>query len=384
MSSQSANSLVVEKVTGKKDLKTFIRIPWSIYRDDPNWVPPLLMDRKEAFSSKHPFFLHATWQAWIAWRDGKPVGRISAQIDQLHQERYKDRTGYFGLIEAPDDHAVFMALFGAAEKWLVENGMRRVVGPFNLGINQELGILVEGFDTPPRVMSSHSPRYYGPAIEACGYRPAQDMLAYEADIQTYTVPESMHVLVSRSAEKVKVRPLVRKNMAEDLEVMRDIFNDAWQNNWNFVPFTREEFNTIGKELLMVVPANFIQIAEIDGEAAAFIVLLPDINEVIADLNGRLLPFGWAKLLWRLKVRFPKASRIPLMGVRQKYQNTIYGPAMAYDLIAAGFAAGRARGLDRVEMSWILESNKPVRNIIEKFGSKITKRYRMYEKTLAGG
>jgi hypothetical protein len=163
--------------------------------------------------------------------------------------------------------------------------------------------------------------------------------------------------------------------------MRDIFNDAWENNWNFVPFTQEEFYTIGKELLMVIPETFIQVAEMDGEAAAFLVLLPDINEVIADLNGRLLPFGWAKILWRLKVRFPKASRIPLMGVRKKYQNTIYGPAMAYQLIDAAFKVGRAKGLESCEMSWILESNKGVRNIIEKFGSKITKRYRMYQKSL---
>lgn len=378
-----SNNIEIREVAGKKDLKTFIRIPWGIYQNDPNWVPPLLLDRKEAFSGKHPYFRHAIWCAWVAWRDGKPVGRISAQIDDLHQQRYQDKTGFFGLIEAPDDHAVFAALFETAEKWLREKGMRQVVGPFNLGINQELGILVEGFDTRPRVMSSHSPRYYGPAIEACGYQAAQDMLAYEADIQSYTVPEALHVLVSRSAEKVKVRPLERKTLAADLEVMRDIFNDAWQNNWNFVPFTQEEFSAIGKELLMVIPTNFIQIAEIDGEPAAFIVLLPDINEVIADLNGRLFPFGWARLLWRLKVGFPKASRIPLMGVRQKYQNTIYGPAMAYDLIAAGFKVGRAKGLERVEMSWILESNKGVRNIIERFGSKITKRYRMYQKTLAG-
>jgi hypothetical protein len=382
MKSSSGNAIEIREVVGKKDLKTFIRIPWNIYRDDPNWIAPLLLDRKEAFASKHPYFKHAIWQAWVAWRDGKPVGRISAQIDELHQQRYNNKTGFFGLIEAPDDHAVFAALFATAENWLREKGMQQVIGPFNLGINQEVGILVEGFDTPPRVMSTHSARYYGAAIEACGYQPAQDLLAYEADISTYTVPESMLVLVNRTAEQVKIRPLERKNMAADFEVMRDIFNDAWQNNWNFVPFTREEFRTIGKELLMVIPANFIQIAEIDGEAAAFIVLLPDINEVIADLDGRLLPFGWAKILWRLKVRFPKASRLPLMGVRQKYQNTIYGPAMAYLLIEAGFKVGRAKGLDRVEMSWILESNKGVRNIIEKFGGKITKRYRMYQKTLA--
>ena len=373
--------LEIREVTGKKALKAFIRVPWSIYKDDPNWIAPLLFERKEALSSKNPFFKHAVWRAWIAYQDGKPVGRISAQIDELHQQRYNNKTGFFGLIEAPDDFDIFSALFEAAENWLRENGMQQIVGPFNLGINQEVGILVEGFNTPPRVMTSHSPRYYGAAIEACGYQPAQDMLAYELDIHSYTSPVSMQELISRNADRLKVRQLDPKNKEADFDLMRDIFNDAWQDNWNFVPFTQEEFRTVGKELSMVVPADFMQIAEIDGEAAAFIVLLPDINEVSADLNGRLLPFGWAKLLWRLKVRFPKACRMPLMGVRQKYQKTIFGPTMAFMLIESVIMPGMSRKGETVEMSWILDSNKPTINIIEKFGGKITKRYRMYEKDL---
>jgi hypothetical protein len=381
MNSQSSKDIDIREVTGKQTLKTFVRVPWSIYKDDPNWIPPLLSERKEAFSSKHPYFKHAIWRAWIAYQDGKPVGRISAQIDDLHQQRYNNKTGFFGLIEAPDDHEIFSALFETAENWLQGKGMRRIAGPYNLSINQEVGILIEGFDTPPRVMTSHSAPYYGAAIESCGYQPAQDLLAYEVDIDTYKIPTNMQTLISRSAERVKVRQLDRKNRDSDLEVMRDIFNDAWQNNWNFVPFTQEEFRAVGKELLMLVPKDFIQIAEIDGEAAAFIALLPDINSAIADLNGRLLPFGWAKLLWRLKVAFPKTCRIPLMGVRQKYQNTIFGPTMAYVLIGAVLTPGLAKGGERVEMSWILESNKGTRNIIEKFGGKLTKRYRMYEKVL---
>ena len=373
--------LEIREVTGKKALKAFIRVPWSIYKDDSNWIAPLLFERKEALSSKNPFFKHAVWRAWIAYQDGKPVGRISAQIDELHQQRYNNKTGFFGLIEAPDDFDIFSALFETAENWLRKNGMQQIVGPFNLGINQEVGILVEGFNTPPRVMTSHSPRYYGAAIEACGYQPAQDMLAYELDIHSYTSPVSMQDLISRNSDRVKVRQLDPKNKVADFDLMRDIFNDAWQDNWNFVPFTQEEFRTVGKELSMVVPADFMQIAEIDGEAAAFIVLLPDINEVSADLNGRLLPFGWAKLLWRLKVRFPKACRMPLMGVRKKYQKTIFGPTMAFMLIESVIMPGMSRKGETVEMSWILASNKPTINIIEKFGGKITKRYRMYEKDL---
>ncbi len=382
MTESSKKNIEIRAVTDKKALKTFIRVPWHIYRDDPNWIPPLLMERKDALSSKHPFFQHASWQAWIAYQDGKPVGRISAQIDQLHQERYGNHTGFFGLIEAPDEPAVFSVLLGTAEQWLRERGMHTVIGPFNLGINQEVGILVDGFDTPPRIMTTHSARYYGPSIEQCGYTRAQDMLAYELDINSYQSPASKNEVLKRYPGRIKVRQLERKQMASDFEAMRDVFNDAWQDNWNFVPFTREEFAAIGKELLMVVPDEYLQLAEIDGEPAGFIALLPDINEAIADLNGRLLPFGWAKLFWRLKVKFPKAHRIPLMGVRKKYQNTIFGPAMAYMLIESVMWPGLARGGERVEMSWILESNKPTRNIIEKFGGKITKRYRMYEKTLA--
>jgi len=382
MINPSAKNIEIREVDGKKALKVFIRVPWRIYKDDPNWIPPLLMERKEAFSSKHPYFKHAKWKAWIAYRDGEPVGRISAQIDELHQQRYNNKTGFFGLIEAPDDDAVFSALFATAENWLRENGMQQIVGPFNLGINQEIGILTDGFDTPPCVMTSHSPRYYGVSIERCGYQPEQELLAYELDIHTYTTPSTKQELIDRTANRIKVVQLNRKTMESDFEVMRDIFNDAWQDNWNFVPFTREEFAAVGKELLTVVPHDFLQIAELDGEPAAFIAMLPDINSAIADLNGRLLPFGWAKLLWRLKVRFPSRCRIALMGVRKKYQNTIFGPAMAFMVIDSVLVPGLSRGGQRVELSWILQQNKPTRNMIEKFGGKITKRYHMYAKKLS--
>ena len=207
------------------------------------------------------------------------------------------------------------------------------------------------------------------------------MLAYELNSGTLTIPRVMQALINRTGDRIRVRNFNRKNKDAELEVMRDIFNDAWENNWNFVPFTREEFNKIGKELLMVVPGNFIQIAEIDGKDSAFIVLLPNLNEAIKDLNGRLLPFGWAKLLWRLKVRFPKSARVPLMGVRKKYQNTRFGPALAYMTIKGVMDAGTAKGLERVEMSWILDHNHGVRNIIESIGGEITKRFHMYEKDL---
>lgn len=381
MNNISDTTLEIREVSGRKALSTFIRVPWSIYKDDPNWVPPLLAERRGALSPKHPFFRHARWRAWVAYRNGKPVGRISAQIDDLYLKQNDTKTGFFGLIEAPDDDEVFSALFQAAEQWLHDQGMQDVIGPFNLGINQDLGVLIEGFDSPPYVMTGHAPAYYGSAIERCGYRPAQDLLAYGLDGGTLAIPRVMRALIERSGDRVNVRSLGSKSKKDELESMRNIFNDAWENNWNFTPFTPEEFNHVGKEILLAAPKDFIQIAEMDGEDAAFVVLLPNINEAIADLDGRLFPFGWARLFWRLKVEFPKSGRVALMGVRQKYQNTRFGPALAYMVINAVMEAGKARGLERAEMSWILDHNHGVRNIIESIGGQITKRYRMYEKEL---
>lgn len=381
MNNLSGTKLEIREVSDRKGLGAFIRVPWSIYKDDPNWIPPLIAERKDALSSKHPYFRHAKWRAWIAYRNGKPVGRISAQIDELHLKQHDTKTGFFGMIEALDDDEVFQALFQTAENWLRDEGMREVIGPFNLSINQDLGILIEGFDSPPYVMTGHSPAYYGAAIEHCGYRPAQDLLAYGLHGGTLAIPRVMSALIKRSGDRIKVRSLGSKSKRIELESMRDIFNDAWANNWNFTPFTPEEFKLIGKELLLAAPKNFIQIAEVDGEDAAFIVLLPNINEAIADLDGHLLPFGWARLFWRLKVEFPRTARVALMGVRQKYQNTRFGPALAYMIINAVMEAGKAKGLERVEMSWILDHNHGVRNIIESVGGEITKRYRMYEKDL---
>ncbi len=276
---------------------------------------------------------------------------------------------------------MFSALFQTAENWLRNEGMREIIGPFNLSINQDLGVLIEGFDSPPYIMTGHAPAYYGAAIEGCGYRPAQDLLAYGLDSGSLAIPRVMQALIKRSGDRIKVRSFNFRSKSAELESMRDVFNDAWKNNWNFTPFTPEEFKLIGKELLMAAPQDFIQFAQVDGEDAAFIVLLPNINEAIADLDGRLLPFGWAKLYWRLKVNFPKSARVALMGVRQKYQNTRFGPALAYMIINAVMEAGKAKGLERVEMSWILDHNHGVRNIIESVGGQITKRYRMYEKEL---
>ena len=372
--------LLLKPVANRTTLRDFLTLPFSLYEEDPQWVPPLLLERRQALSPKNPFFEHATWQGWVAYDGPKPVGRISAQLDQLYEQQHRERVGYFGMLEARDDPMVFGSLFQAAEGWLKARDAVRAVGPFNLGINQELGVLVEGFGTPAYFMMPHGRPYYGTAVEAAGYRPAQDMLAYviEPDFEN---PPVMSGLLKRMKSDVRLRSLDRKNTDAELELLRDIFNDAWCENWGFVPFTEAEFNGIGREMLLLIPDDFIQIAELKGRPVAFIVLLPNLNEAIADLDGRLLPFGWAKLLWRLKVRFPHSGRVPLMGVRREFHNTRFGPGLAFVLIEAARQAAVRTGMAEVEMSWILDDNMGMRNIIETMGGRVSKRYRMYEKDL---
>ena len=380
MNSSSNSAVQIREVSSKKALNAFIRVPWRVYENDPNWVPPLIAERKQSFSPGHPYFKHAIWQAWVAYRDGKPVGRISAQIDELHLRQHADGAGYFGMLEAEDDPAVFAALFGAAEDWLRGEGMRRVRGPFNLHINEEVGLLVDGFTTPPFVLMGHARPWYGPAVEAQGYRPVRDLLAYHVR-PDFEAPRVMTRLAERVSQRVTVRAARRRQLLQDAAIMRDIFNDAWQNNWGFVPLAEADWEETVRTLIKLMPDDYIQIAEFDGEPAAFIVALPNINEAARDLNGSLLPFGWAKLLWRLKVRHPRTARIPLMGVRREFQQSRLGPTHAFLVIDAVRKALHANGVEDVEMGWILEDNMGMRNIIETIGGEAYKRYRVYEKEL---
>jgi hypothetical protein len=373
-------ALYIRPVRNRKDLNRFIRIPWSIYRGDRCWIPPLLLERKEHLSARNPYFRHAEWQAWVAFRSGEPVGRISAQIDRLHLERFQDATGFFGFLEAPDDPAIFRLLLETACDWLKDRGMKRIQGPYNLSINDECGLLVEGFDTPPSVMMGHARPYFAARIEALGYSKAKDLLAYWVQ-SDFVVPRVMARLMAKSSNRITVSPLRRSHLKEDLVTLRDLFNDAWANNWGFVPFTREEFDELGRILIHLVNEDFIQIATVDGKPAAMIVALPNLNEAARDLDGRLLPLGWLKLLWRLKRRKLRTGRVTLMGVRQEYQNSTLGMALAYTVIDAIKLPVIRQGIEAVEMSWILEDNSNMRHILESVGSESYKRYRIYQKDI---
>ncbi len=377
---RNKDELTIRPVNDRTLLKVFIQWPRALYRDDPNWITPLFLEQKERFSDKNPFFRHARWRAWLAFRGQRPVGRISAQIDELHLERYQDKTGHFGCLEAEDHADIFQALFSCAEDWLRTEGMRRVTGPFNLSINEESGLLIDGFDTPPRIMMGHGRTYYGRQVEALGFRKAKDLLAYHCP-PDYEAPKTMLTLAKKAANRVHVRPLNRKQLKSELAILRDIFNDAWSENWGFVPLTAAEFEEVGKLMTLLLDDDFVQIAEVDGEPAAMMVVLPNINESIADLKSRLLPLGWLKLLWRLKVSFPSSARIPLMGVRKKYQRSRLGPTLAFMVIDAAKQPVLRRGIREIEMSWILEDNSGIRSIIEALSGVVYKTYRLYEKNL---
>jgi len=374
--------VTIRPVASRKDKKAFLDVPFAIYRDDPNWVAPLYLERFEHLNpKKNPYFRHAEAQLFMAERDGKPLGRISAQIDQLRLERYGDATGQFGFLEAPDDPEVFAVLFDAAGRWLRERGMKRLQGPFNFSINDEMGLLVDGFDTPPSMMMGHAMPFYRRRIEELGFTKAKDVIAYDYD--GAEPPASMRRIYERalSSSSITIRPFDKKHMARDLDIVMSIFNDAWSGNWGFMPFTHAEIDALGNNLKMLVTNEYIAIASHRGEPAAMAVTLPNINGWIASLNGKLLPFGWAGLARHVLAKRPSSVRMPLMGVRQRYHNTLTGSALALGVIDTLRRYHLSRGATRAELSWILEDNLPMRRIIESIGGKPYKTYRIYEKAL---
>ena len=376
-------TLRVTAVANRKAFGAFLQVPFRIFRDDRSWVPPLLLERRQALDpAKNPYFAHAEVGYWIAERGGEPVGRISAQIDHAYLDRHRDATGHFGLLDGEDDPEVFRLLLGTAEAWLRERGLRRITGPFSLSINEESGLLVDGFDTPPMIMMGHARPYYQAHVERAGYRKCQDLLAYRYAMDT-PVPAAIAQLIARlkANPRIALRPLRKTHYREDLATALAIFNDAWADNWGFVPLSEAEIAHAAASLRPLIREDLVWFAAVDSVPAAMIVILPNLNEAIADLGGRLLPFGWAKLLWRLKGGQLTTARVPLMGVRRAFASTALGAALAFAVIDAARHGALRAGFPYVEMSWILEDNLPMRRIIDRAGGRVYKTYRIYEKAL---
>lgn len=379
-------AIKVAALRGSGDRRRFVDFPYQLHRDDPNWIPPLrrdiqmLLDRR-----RNPFFDHGEAEFWLAWRDGKPVGRISAQVNRLHLETHRDETGNFGMLEAVDDPAVFAVLLQTAESWLRERGMRRVVGPYNLSMNDEIGVLVSGFDSPPMVGMPHAPRYYGERLDEAGYSKAKDLHALRVSVGELVTEHLDNVEriteQLRTAGRIGQRFLDPKRFAEEMRLALEIYNDAWTENWGFLPVGEREAKALIDQLAPILPPQGVIFGLADGEPAAMLVALPDLNEFLADLDGRLFPFGWAKLLWRLRFRKPKAARIILAGVRRRYRSSAVSMALVTLMMGTLLKVGQERDVEMVEMSWILEDNKASLDGCLAIGARLAKLYRIYGKNL---
>jgi GNAT superfamily N-acetyltransferase len=380
-----SSTVEIRPVASRRDLVRFLGLPAMLYADDPAWVPPLLFERLRHLDPAHnPFFAHADVEFWIAERAGQAVGRISSQIDRSAQGHDgDDRAGHFGFLEAEDSAETFAALLGTAEAWLHERGARRVLGPFSLSINDESGLLIDGFDTPPFVMMGHARRYYATRVEQQGYGKAKDILAYAYDLTAEPAPavkafmsktHSMPGLMFRSMDP-------RRFDQEIAEVVR-IFNDAWAGNWGFVAMSNDDLRYLAQNIRRLLRPGDVAFGELDGSTVAMAVCLPNVNEAIADFGGRLLPLNWLKLLWRLKVAGLKSARVPLMGVARRHQGTALGAALMLGVIERVREWHRAHGTRIAELSWILEENRPMRRMIELVGGRAYKTYRIYQKDLA--
>ena len=368
-------------VQGSALLDRFIRLPERLHRDDPAYVAPLHLERRDALTAKNPFFGHADVQFWLARKDGRDVGRISAQIDHQALSVRPDAAGQFGLLAAEDDPAIFHALISTAEDWLRARGMKRIQGPINLNINEEIGLLVDGFDTPPMILMGHDRPYVGGRIEEQGYTKERDLYAYLYDI-TVDLPTAARRLIDRPLPKeFRVRRIDFKHYNDEIRIITEIFNDAWLENWGFVPLTEIETDYLAKSLRPLLNPRLVSIVEHDGDPVGFLVCLPNLNEAIRGLNGKLLPFGWAKLLWRLKVSGVKTARVPLMGVKRSAAKGVIGKLLPFLLIDAVRKEAADMGFTHVELSWILEDNLPMRHINESLGGVAYKTYRVYEKAL---
>jgi GNAT superfamily N-acetyltransferase len=376
----------IRKVETKADWTAFFEAAHLCQGHDPVWVPPLrFMQAMQLNPKKNPWFDHGEAVFFVALRDGKPVGRISAQVDRAHLALRKDQTGFFGFFECIDDQDVANALFAAATTWLKDKGLARILGPFSLNINEECGLLIDGFASPPRMMMGHTQPYYQKLVEAAGLVKAIDTYAYLTPMDT-ALPHKQLAWLNRALERDKrlsLRPLNPKKFDEDIATVVRIWNTAWADNWNSLPLTPREVHHMASELRLLLIPELVWFAEVAGQPAAMCVAFPDLNEIIKDLDGKLLPFNWAKLAWRLLNRrsYISGTRVPLMGVMPEYKNKTVGSVLALLTVGAVRRESLRLGFPITEMSWVLETNPQTRHSIEDIGGKVYKTYRMYEKAI---
>jgi len=379
---------VIRPVATKADKKAFVDLPFRLYANDPNWVPPLKDEVMGLITpGKNPWFEHGEAQLFLAEADGRVTGRVSAHIDHLAIAQPAEQgmgpgTGNWGMLEA-EDAATAQALIERAEQWLREKSMTRVIAPLSISIWDEPGLLVEGYDHPPTVMMGHNAPGYQGWIEAVGYTGVKDLLTYEIPIKTGFSPLIQRIISSGERNpRIVIRRVNKKNFDSEAALILGILNDAWSQNWGFVPITDSEIAYVGKKLKPIVYEDLIRIAEVEGEPVAFLMTLPDLNEKLIGYRGSLLPFNWAKLLWWLRAPKARTMRVPLMGVKKSLQATRLASQLAFMLIEfVRRDAVSKYGATRGEFGWVLDDNGPMRSVGEAIDGKINKVYRLYEKTL---
>jgi hypothetical protein len=375
-------SVEIREIPLDGKLEQFLDVVDYIYRDDPHYVRPLNLDLKGRLSKKNPFFEHAEGRVFTAHRNGFCVGRITAQVDHEHLRLHQDDAGFFGFLDTIDDQEVATSLLERAGRWLSDRGMKRMRGPFSLSINDESGCLVEGFDTPPMIMMPHHRTYQAGLIEGAGLQRIKTLYAwrYEVGNLKRRVAEAHDELASRP--EVTSRHVDPRNVEGDARVVMDVFNDAWSENWNFVPFTRAELKKFAKDLKLILVPELTQIAFVNGEPAAVAVAVPNVNEVIFDFNGSLFPTGLPKLLYRLKVQRPQTARLMILGIRKKWRSKREYAGLSTYLYAKLNEAGQKLGIRWGELSWTDEHNGPVNAAIKMMGGRIYKKYALFEKELS--
>lgn len=367
------NRLQISSVQSSADQREFLLFPYKLYKRDPYWVAPLLLDQKALFNTaKHPFYLHGTMQRFLARRAGETVGRIAAILDPNYSRFQEEKAGFFGFLEMVDDAEVAAGLLAAAREWLLNQGAEVIRGPFNPTTNYECGVLVEGFDSCPRIMMTYNPPYYGRLIEAAGLRKAKDLVAYDLPVADAHADRVQTLTDKAAANGVHLRTLRMGDYQNEIDRVWEIYNSAWSKNWGFVPMTHAEFLHFGHELKQIVVPDLAWIAEVNGQAVGFALAIPDINEALRHLRGRLLPFGLFKLLWyQRKIEY---LRVIVLGVRQEFRPTPAAAAL-YAALIRECARLKYRG---AECSWVLEDNVLMRRSIEALGGKVYKTYRIYE------
>jgi GNAT superfamily N-acetyltransferase len=379
------SDLHVRRVVTRAEKRAFVDVAYALNAKDPNWVPPLKDEVRGLITpGKNPWFEHAEAAFFLAWRasEEEPVGRISAQIDALVLEHMGAGLGQWGMFEAADEEAAH-ALLAAAEEWLRSKGMSRAMGPFSLGIWDEPGLLIEGHDHRPMVMMGHHKAQYQGWVERAGYAKAKDLYTYDTPV-TEPFPPLIGRIVAAGEKnpRIHVRKVDPKRFDEEAALILAILNDAWSDNWGFIPLTPAEIAYAGKKLKPIVLDEIIRVAELDGEPVAFMLSLPDINELIGDLKGELWPFNWAKLLWRLRRRRYRQGRVALMGVVKRLQSSRMASQLAFMMIEHIRRGGTAAyGMKRAEVGWILEDNQGMVSIAEAIEARRNRVYRIYEKTL---